>query len=70
MSTRHKFTYSCFSLGSGLSAKTVIHDRDTKFTASFDEILRSGDLKVMKASYRPPNTNARVERFIPRRTFR
>jgi len=48
----------------GLETKMVMHDRDTKFTASFDEILKSADLKVMKAAHRSPNTNAFVERFI------
>ena len=41
-----------------------MHDRDTKFTASFDKILKQGDLKVMKATHRSPNTVAFVERFI------
>ena len=41
-----------------------MHDRDTKFTASFDDILKQGDLKVMKAAHRSPNTVAYVERFI------
>lgn len=48
----------------GLGAQIVMHDRDTKFTASFDEILKSGDLKVVKAAHRSPNTVAFVERFI------
>lgn len=48
----------------GLGAKTVIHDRDTKFTASFDQCLESADLQVVKCAHRAPNTNAFVERFI------
>lgn len=48
----------------GLKAEIVMHDRDTKFTASFDEALKSADLKVVKSAYRSPNTNAFVERFI------
>ena len=42
----------------------VMHDRDTKFTASFDEILESADLEVKKTAHRSPNTVAFVERFI------
>lgn len=48
----------------GLGAKTVIHDRDTKFTASFDQCLESANLQVVKCAHRAPNTNAFVERFI------
>ena len=48
----------------GLDVGTVMHDRDTKFTASFDEILAEADVKVKQAAHRSPNTNAFVERFI------
>lgn len=48
----------------GLGATVVMHDRDTKFTVSFDEIFQSANLEVKTAAYRSPNTNAFVERFI------
>ena len=48
----------------GLGATVLMRDRDTKFTASFDQVLKTADLKVMKAAHRSPNTNAFVERFI------
>ena len=48
----------------GLGATVVMHDRDTKFTASFDEVLKLANLDVKKTSHRSPNTNAFVERFI------
>ncbi len=41
-----------------------MHDRDTKFTASFDDVLESAKPKVMKTAYRSPNTVAFVEQFI------
>ena len=41
-----------------------MHDQDTKFTASFDELLESADLEVKKAAHRSPNSVAFVERFI------
>lgn len=41
-----------------------MHDRDTKFTASFDVALKAGDVEVQKAAHRSPNTCAFVERFI------
>lgn len=47
-----------------LGATIVMHDRDTKFTASFDQILEGANLEVKLSSYRSPNTNAFVERFI------
>ena len=49
---------------SELGATIVIHDRDTKFTASFDQILEDAKLEVKPSAYRSPNTNAFVERFI------
>ncbi len=42
----------------------VMHDRDTKFTASFDEALKAEGIKVLKTAHRAPNTVAFVERFI------
>jgi putative transposase len=48
----------------GLESTIVMHDQDTKFTASFDEVLESADLEVKKAAHRSPNTVAFVERFI------
>ena len=48
----------------GLAANVVMHDRDSKFTASFDEILSSNQGEVKEAAFRSPNTNAFVERFI------
>ncbi len=47
-----------------LGSDIVMHDRDTKFTASFDEALKGAGLRVQKAAYRSPNTVAFVERFI------
>jgi putative transposase len=48
----------------GLGTAMVMHDRDTKFTASFDAVLQTGGAKVVKTAYRSPNTAAFVERFI------
>ena len=48
----------------GLGTEIVMHDRDTKFTASFDDVLKAGDVKVQKSAFRSPNTVAFVERFI------
>lgn len=47
-----------------LSCKLLMHDRDTKFTQSFDEAFSEGKRDVKVSAFRSPNTNAYVERFI------
>ena len=44
--------------------KYLIHDRDTKYTRSFDEILKSAGIKVVKLPRRSPNLNAYAERWV------
>jgi putative transposase len=39
----------------------LIHDRDSKFVASFDEIFRSERIRVILT---PPRANAYAERFV------
>src|SRR6266536_1725661 len=46
----------------------LIHDRDSKFAASFDEIFRSEGIKVIHTPILAPQANAYAERFI--RTIR
>ncbi len=41
-----------------------MHDRDTKFTESFDAVFESANVDIKQAAFRSPNTNAFVERFI------
>jgi putative transposase len=48
----------------GLDAKMLMHDRDTKFTKSFDVVLNSSGVETRKSAFRSPNTVAFVERFI------
>ncbi|WDI40530.1 integrase core domain-containing protein [Bremerella sp. P1] len=48
----------------GLEVKILMHDRDTKFTESFDAVFESTSVDVKHAAFRSPNTNAFVERFI------
>jgi transposase InsO family protein len=45
-------------------ARYLIHDRDSKFTESFDEILRAVDIEPVKLPARSPNLNAYAERFV------
>src|SRR4051812_8647424 len=47
----------------GLRVRYVVHDRDTKYTRSFDEALRTKRARVIKIAHCAPNMQAHVERF-------
>jgi hypothetical protein len=42
----------------------LIHDRDSKFTAAFDEVFRTEGIRAIKTPVRAPNANAFTERWI------
>ena len=48
--------------GRGRSVKVLIRDRDTRF--SFDEVLRSEGIRVIKTPVRSPRANAYAERCV------
>ncbi|MGO8869957.1 MAG: integrase core domain-containing protein, partial [Acidimicrobiales bacterium] len=44
--------------------KFLIRDRDTKFTAGFDEIFRSEEIRIIQTPVRAPRANALAELFV------
>ena len=48
----------------GIKLKAVIHDRDKKFSARADNILRSAGARVILTPLMAPRANAHVERWI------
>lgn len=48
----------------GTDFRFLIHDRDTKFTAAFDEVLRTDGIEIIKTPIRAPRPNAIAERWI------
>ena len=42
----------------------LIRDRDSKFTAAFDEVSRSEGLRVIKAPVAAPNAKAHAEHWV------
>jgi putative transposase len=44
--------------------RLLIRDRDSKYSATFDEVFRSGGIRVVKTPVRAPQANAIAERFV------
>jgi transposase InsO family protein len=44
--------------------RSLIYDRDSKFTAAFDEVFRSEGIRTIRTPVRAPRANAFVERWI------
>jgi putative transposase len=52
------------STGCLRNIRYVLHDRDTKFWASFESILTAAGVKPLKLPARSPNLNAFAERWV------
>lgn len=48
----------------GLQASYCLHDRDTKFTKGFDNLLASSGIKSIRTPIMAPNANAYVESWV------
>ena len=48
----------------GLDCRILIHDRDTKFTASFDQMFEANGCQIIKTPFQVPVANAFAESWI------
>jgi transposase InsO family protein len=44
--------------------RSLIHDRDSKFSAAFDAVLTGEAVRIVRTPVSAPNANAHVERWV------
>ncbi len=47
-----------------LGARFLLRDRDSKFSAGFDEVFRSEGVEIVRLPYRSPRSNSFSERWV------
>jgi len=53
----------------GVKQRFILHDRDAKYTASFDAIFKAAGVKIVKTPVAAPNANAFSESWIGKFKF-
>jgi transposase InsO family protein len=48
----------------GRPVRFLIHDRDSKFSATFDAVFTGEGIRIVRTPVRAPNANAHVERWV------
>ncbi len=56
--------FACSLSERAVPIRFLIRDRDSKFSAAFDEIFRSEGITVIETPVRAPQANAYAERFV------
>jgi putative transposase len=62
--TRQARNFSMEFADAGNDFRFLIHDRDTKFTAAFDDVFRTDGIEIIETPIRAPRANAIAERWI------
>jgi hypothetical protein len=48
----------------GTRVKFVLHDRDARLTAAFDEVFRAAGVRIIRAAVQAPRMNSIMERWV------